>query len=128
MPPALRKRWLLREADPRAVVRQSEQLKVSPLLARILILRGYADDPSGRRYLSSSLREDLPSPFQMIDMEPAVRRLIQAIRNHEQIGVWGDYDVDGTTGASVLVTFLRELGAEPIYYVPHRIEEGYGLN
>ena len=77
---------------------------------------------------SSSLREDLPSPFQMIDMEPAVRRLIQAIRNHEQIGVWGDYDVDGTTGASVLVTFLRELGAEPIYYVPHRIEEGYGLN
>ena len=64
----------------------------------------------------------------MADMEPAVRRIVAAIRNHEQIGIWGDYDVDGTTGASVLVSFLREIGAEPIYYVPHRIEEGYGLN
>src|SRR6188472_160959 len=71
MPPPSRKRWLLREADPLAVVRQSEQLKVSPLLARILILRGYCDSQSAKRYLSSSLREDLPSPFEMIDMEPA---------------------------------------------------------
>ena len=128
MPPAPRKRWLLREADPLAVVRQSEQLKVSPLLARILILRGYCDSQSAKRYLSSSLREDLPSPFEMIDMEPAVARLVRAIEDKEQIGIWGDYDVDGTTGASLLVCFLRALGAQPIYYVPHRIEEGYGLN
>ena len=46
----------------------------------------------------------------------------------EQIGIWGDYDVDGTTGASVLVSFLREDRRAPIYHVPHRIEEGYGLN
>jgi single-stranded-DNA-specific exonuclease len=123
-----RKRWILREADPLAVVRQSEQLKVSPLLARILVLRGYLDFQSAKRYLSSSLREDLPSPFDMIDMEPAVNRLVRAIENKEQIGIWGDYDVDGTTGASLLVCFLRALGAQPIYYVPHRIEEGYGLN
>ncbi|HEY6999576.1 MAG TPA: single-stranded-DNA-specific exonuclease RecJ, partial [Candidatus Binatia bacterium] len=76
----------------------------------------------------SSLREDLPSPFEMIDMEPAVARLVRAIEDKEQIGIWGDYDVDGTTGASLLVCFLRALGAQPIYYVPHRIEEGYGLN
>jgi single-stranded-DNA-specific exonuclease len=128
MPPPSRKRWLLREADPLAVVRQSEQLKVSPLLARILILRGYCDSQSAKRYLSSSLREDLPSPFEMIDMAPAVARLVRAIEDKEQIGIWGDYDVDGTTGASLLVCFLRALGAQPIYYVPHRIEEGYGLN
>ena len=124
----LAKRWVLKPFDEACAARQAEQLGISSLVARILCLRGYAEVDSARRYLSSSLREDLPSPFQMIDMEPAVRRLIQAIRNHEQIGIWGDYDVDGTTGASVLVTFLRELGAEPIYYVPHRIEEGYGLN
>ena len=64
----------------------------------------------------------------MADMEPAVRRVIDAVKNKEQIAIWGDYDVDGTTGAAVLVSFLREIGAAPIYYVPHRIEEGYGLN
>ena len=128
MPPAPRKRWLVREVDPPAVARHSEQLKVPPLLARILILRGYPDGQSAKRYLSSSLREDLPSPFDMIDMEPAVVRLVRAIEDKEQIGIWGDYDVDGTTGASLLVCFLRAVGAQPIYYVPHRIEEGYGLN
>ena len=128
MPPAPRKRWLVREADPPAVARHSEQLKVPPLLARILILRGYPDGQSAKRYLSSSLREDLPSPFDMIDMEPAVVRLVRAIEDKEQIGIWGDYDVDGTTGAALLVCFLRAVGAQPIYYVPHRIEEGYGLN
>jgi single-stranded-DNA-specific exonuclease len=128
MPPAPRKRWLLRDADPQGVAQQSEQLKISSLLARILILRGYSDSHSAKRYLSSSLREDLPSPFDMIDMEPAVARLVRAIEDKEQIGIWGDYDVDGTTGASLLVCFLRAVGAQPIYYVPHRIEEGYGLN
>ena len=64
----------------------------------------------------------------MADMEPAVERIVHAIKTNESIAIWGDYDVDGTTGASVLVTFLREVGAQPIYYVPHRIDEGYGLN
>jgi len=122
------KRWVLKEADPQTVARHAEQLDISPLLARILVLRDFADIQSARRYLSSSLRSDLPSPFQMADMEPAVRRLVEAIKNKQQIGIWGDYDVDGTTGASVLVSFLREVGAQPIYHVPHRIEEGYGLN
>src|SRR4030095_7299036 len=98
------------------------------LLARFLVLRVFAETFSARRYLSSSLRTDLPSPFEMADMEPAVRRLIEALRNKEQIGIWGDYDVDGTTGTAVLVSFLREIGAQPIYHVPHRIDEGYGLN
>jgi single-stranded-DNA-specific exonuclease len=128
MSPASRKRWLLREADRQTVVQQAEQLKVSPLLARILVLRGYIDGQSAKRFLSSSLREDLPSPFEMVDMEVAVSRLVKAVEDKEYIGIWGDYDVDGTTGASVLVCFLRAVGAQPIFYVPHRIDEGYGLN
>jgi single-stranded-DNA-specific exonuclease len=124
----LAKRWVLKPFDEALAARHSEQFKISPLVACLLIQRGYAESDHARRFLSSSLREDLPSPFEMIDMEPAVHRLIQALRNGEKIGVWGDYDVDGTTGAAVLVTFLREVGAEPIFYVPHRIEEGYGLN
>ena len=128
MPSDLFKRWILKSAEEGIVACQSERLKISPLLARLLVLRGLADPDSAKRYLSSSLRSDLPSPFTMTDMEPAVKRIVHAVREHEQIAVWGDYDVDGTTGAAVLVSFLREIGATPFYHVPHRIEEGYGLN
>ena len=128
MSPGLQKRWTLNEVDPQIVARNSHLLNISPLLARLLILRGCADSETARCYLSSSLRADLPSPFSMADMEPAVQRIVAAVKGKEQIAIWGDYDVDGTTGAAVLVTFLREIGSAPMYYVPHRIEEGYGLN
>ena len=128
MPSELAKRWVIKKVDDDSVARQAKQLNLSPLLARILALRGLSDLAAAKTFLSSSLRDDLPSPFAMADMEPAVARIVAAITNKEQIGIWGDYDVDGTTGASVLVTFLREIGAAPIYHVPHRIEEGYGLN
>ena len=128
MPNELPKRWILKEADEEIVGRQAEQAQISLLLARLLVLRGLANLDSVRSYLSSSLRSDLPSPFTMTDMESAVTRIVHAIKQQQLIGIWGDYDVDGTTGASVLVSFLREIGAEPIYHIPHRIEEGYGLN
>jgi len=128
MPHDLAKRWQLRPVDEATANRFAAELKLSPLIARILTLRGFIDNDATRCYLSSSLRSDLPSPFEMTDMDAAVRRIVDAVRNKEQIGIWGDYDVDGTTGASVLVSFLREIGAQPIYHVPHRIEEGYGLN
>ncbi len=128
LPNQLAKRWVLRDADPQRVGDNSQQLKVSPLLSRILALRGLTDSESARCYLSSSLRDDLPSPFVMADMVPAIERIIGALKGQQQVAIWGDYDVDGTTGASVLVSFLRAIGAAPIYHVPHRIEEGYGLN
>jgi single-stranded-DNA-specific exonuclease len=128
MPTDSPKRWVLKQADEGIVARQAEQLRISPFLARLLVLRGLADADSARRYLSSSLRSDLPSPFEMAGMEPAVERIVRAVKNKELIGIWGDYDVDGTTGAAVLVSFLREIGAAPVFHVPHRIEEGYGLN
>jgi single-stranded-DNA-specific exonuclease len=110
----LQKRWVLKQADPGIVSGHAEQLKVSLLMARILALRGLAEPESARRYLSSSLRADLPSPFLMVDMEPAVDRIVHAVHRKELICVWGDYDVDGTTGASVLVSFLRQVGTAPI--------------
>ncbi|MBI3063406.1 MAG: single-stranded-DNA-specific exonuclease RecJ, partial [Deltaproteobacteria bacterium] len=120
MPTDLPKRWVLKQADEGIVARQSEQLKISPLLARLLVLRGLVDAESAKTYLSSSLRSDLPSPFAMAGMEAAARRIVRAVKNKELIGIWGDYDVDGTTGAAVLVSFLREIGAAPVYHVPHR--------
>ena len=124
----MQKRWVLREADESVVSLLSEQLKIPPLVARILALRGLNDPDSARRYLSSSLRSDLPSPFLIAGMEQAAGRLVRALERKELICVWGDYDVDGTTGTAALVSFLREVGGEVIYYIPHRIDEGYGLN
>jgi len=124
----LRKRWILKTADQEFVARCSDELKVSALVARIMALRDLADIDAAKCYLSSSLHADLPSPFLMADMETAVDRIVRAIQKTESIGIWGDYDVDGTTGAAVLVSFLREIGVNPVCYVPHRIDEGYGLN
>lgn len=124
----MQKRWVLRQVDERVVALLSERLKILPLVARILALRGLKDPDGAKRFLSASLRSDLPAPFLMAGMEKAVERLVRALEKKELICVWGDYDVDGTTGAAVLVSFLREIGGEAIYYVPHRIDEGYGLN
>jgi single-stranded-DNA-specific exonuclease len=122
------KRWLLKPVDEELVARHVEVLQISPLLARILILRGLENPADARRYLSSSLRADLPSPFEMADMGTGVERIVAALKKKDRIAIWADYDVDGTTGAAVLVSFLREIGADPVYHVPHRIDEGYGLN
>lgn len=124
----LRKRWILRQPDQAFVNRCCDELKLSALLARVIALRDLTAIEAAKCYLSSSLRSDLPSPFLMADMDAAVDRIVRAIQASESISIWGDYDVDGTTGASVLVSFLREIGVEAIFYVPHRIEEGYGLN
>lgn len=124
----MERRWILREADEGAVSLLAEKLPAPPLIARILALRGLKGPEAAQRYLSSSLRSDLPSPFLMAGMEQATERLARALESKELICVWGDYDVDGTTGASALVSFLREVGGEAIYYVPHRIDEGYGLS
>ncbi|HXG52142.1 MAG TPA: single-stranded-DNA-specific exonuclease RecJ [candidate division Zixibacteria bacterium] len=122
------KHWIVRQVDRDRVDRHCRELGVSPLLARLLLLRGLDDGAEARRYLSSSLRHDLPSPFLMAGMEAAVSRIVRAVEHREPIAIWGDYDVDGTTGAALLVSFLAEIGAECTFHVPHRIEEGYGLN
>jgi len=124
----MQKRWILREVDESVVSLLSDRLKIPPLVARILVHRGLKDPEGARRYLSSSLHSDLPSPFLMAGMEQAAGRLVRALERKELICVWGDYDVDGTTGTAALVSFLREVGGEVIYYIPHRIDEGYGLN
>ncbi|MFQ5851591.1 MAG: single-stranded-DNA-specific exonuclease RecJ [Candidatus Binatia bacterium] len=124
----MEKRWILRKADEGVVSHLSDALKIPLLLSRILFHRGLTEPDAAKRFLSSSLRSDLPSPFLMADMDRAVGRLARALEGREVICIWGDYDVDGTTGSSALVSFLREIGSNPVYYIPHRIEEGYGLS
>ena len=118
----------MREPDENLVSLLSQRLQVIPLVARLLVNRGLREPETAERFLSSSLRSDLPSPLLMAGMDQAADRLLHALNRKELVCVWGDYDVDGTTGAATLVSFLQEVGAAAIYYVPHRIDEGYGLN
>jgi single-stranded-DNA-specific exonuclease len=120
------KQWIIQPPDGRC--RQlAKSLKVSPLLAQVLINRGIADNEDASAFLRPKLTE-LIDPALMPGIEPAVQRLKQAITNKEKITVYGDYDVDGITGVAILWQILTMLGADVDYYIPHRIDEGYGLN
>lgn len=99
----------------------------SPLVGRLLWNRGYRDREQIDRLLKPQLSQ-LPSPFEIIDMEHAVDRVCEALANDEPIAVYGDYDVDGTCGAAILSEFLGELGAGVTTYQPNRFKEGYGVN
>jgi len=122
----LRKKWLVRQMDDARVAAFARQLGVSPIVAGLLIARGYQDPAAAQAFLHPSL-DQLHDPALMLGMSEAVLRLQQAIDNHEPILVYGDYDVDGTTGTAVLLRALRMLGATAGYHVPHRFTEGYGI-
>lgn len=120
------KRWIVREQDPRRAAALADSLGVSPIVAGLLIARGCADTSTARKFLRPSA-DQLHDPFLMLGMQDAVARLLRAIDNGEPILVYGDYDVDGTTGTAVLLRALRMLGATAGFHVPHRFTEGYGI-
>ncbi len=98
-----------------------------PLVCQILANRGFKSFPEVERFLEPSLR-DLYDPFLMKGMEPAVDRVIRALREREKIVIYGDYDVDGITSISLMVRYLRQLGGDVGYFIPHRMIEGYGIS
>jgi len=121
-----KKHWVIQPPDDRST-QLAKSLRVSPLLAQVLINRGITDAQAAGVFLRPKLTQ-LIAPEQMPGVEPAVRRLKQAITDREKITVYGDYDVDGITGVAILLQILRLFGADVDYYIPHRIDEGYGLN
>src|SRR4030042_3417687 len=121
-----KRQWVIEPADDRCE-RLAKSLKVSPLLAQILINRGIIDSEEASVFLRPKLTE-LIDPARMPGISPAVQRIKQAITNKEKITVYGDYDVDGISGVAILWQVCTILGAEVDYYIPHRIDEGYGLN
>ena len=120
------KRWIVREGDARRAARLARALGVSTVVAELLIARGYGDEEAARRFLYPSL-EHLNNPSLMLGMKEAVERVLRAIDEGEPILVYGDYDVDGTTGTVVLRRALQILGAKTGFHVPHRFTEGYGI-
>ena len=110
------------------VDRLSKELGIPDLLSKILLKRGIDSFEKARQYFRPDL-EALHDPFLMKDMEVAVDRLVRALENGEKIMIYGDYDVDGVSGASLLYLVLSQLvGPKVSYYIPDRITEGYGLS
>lgn len=100
---------------------------VAPPIGELLVRRGHDSVERARRFLDPSF-DTLHDPFLMRDMDVAVDRIERAIDAAEPIVVYGDYDVDGITATALMVRYLRWRGAEVDFYIPHRIEEGYGLS
>ncbi len=121
-----KKEWIIKPPDDRCQ-ELARSLKVSPLIAQVLINRGIATYEQGNIFLRPKLTE-LIDPDCMPGIKPAVEQIKAALKNREKITIYGDYDVDGITGVSILWQVLRLLGGDVDYYIPHRIDEGYGLN
>jgi single-stranded-DNA-specific exonuclease len=109
-------RWR-RPADP--------NLPMDALVDELLLARGVAREDLAR-HREPRIRDFLPDPSCFQDMDKGARRLADAVQGGETIAIFGDYDVDGATSAALLVLLLRQLGAEPIVYIPDRLMEGYG--
>jgi single-stranded-DNA-specific exonuclease len=120
------KRWILRGYDSELVASLASALAVSPTLAALLLARGCENEESARKFLKPT-PDQLHDPYLMLGMDKAVARLLRAIDRGERILVYGDYDVDGTTGTALLLRALNLLGAQTGYHLPHRFTEGYGI-
>ncbi len=118
--------WQPRPCDDAQARVFAEELGVSPMLARLLCIRGLADLDSASRFLRPSL-EHLLDPLGLADMDRAVERLLRAIATGERIAVHGDYDVDGITSTVILRRALELLGGQVTHFIPERLRDGYGL-
>jgi single-stranded-DNA-specific exonuclease len=124
----LKKRWTLKQVDNQQTVESlAESLNITPVLAKLLVLRNVNTFSEAKNFFRPSL-ESLHDPFIMLNMENATSRVIKALTENQLICIYGDYDVDGTCATALLYMFLTELGAIVEYYIPNRLEEGYGLS
>ncbi|GAB6181973.1 hypothetical protein JCM14036_32920 [Desulfotomaculum defluvii] len=121
------KKWQVKTPNPALQQILSMELGISKILAQLLINRGIYTVDQAKAFLGSEL-DRVYSPWLMKDMDKAVNRILTAQEKGEPILVYGDYDVDGITGTTVLVLALRRLNCKVEYFIPHRLEEGYGLN
>lgn len=104
-----------------------QQTGLPPALCRILVARAVAPEDIDL-FLAPALRDLLPDPMTLLDMELAAERLIAAVDRGEKVAIFADYDVDGGSSAALLLDWLRQLGRDATLYVPDRIDEGYGPN
>jgi single-stranded-DNA-specific exonuclease len=120
-------RWSPAPPQPLLAGQLASQLKISPLLAQCLLNRGFSEPAAIQQFLQPRLK-NLADPFLLPNMDAAVRRLFRAREQNEPLVIFGDYDVDGVTSTALLLEVLRLLGWRVDFYLPNRMDEGYGLS
>ncbi len=124
----MQKKWVIKEQGDKEPVRHlSEVLSIDESLANLLVQRGISTYDEAETFFRPKL-DHLHDPFLMKDMDKAVSRIEKAIAAKEQILVFGDYDVDGTTAVTLIYTFLKNFYDKVHFYIPDRYEEGYGIS
>jgi single-stranded-DNA-specific exonuclease len=121
------RRWLSHPGDDRMALALAQAHGLPDLAARILVGRGIGLD-TVEAHLAPTLRNSLPDPSELRDMDKAAERIARAVMEGERIALFADYDVDGATSSALLLRFLRAVGSDALLYVPDRILEGYGPN
>lgn len=123
-----RRHWKIKDvSDELSVQRLTDSLNISPILARMLVMRDIKTFNQAKQFFRPSI-ESLYDPFLMDQMESATTRVITALTENQKICIYGDYDVDGTCATALLYMSLKELDANVEFYIPRRLEEGYGLS
>lgn len=123
----MNKKWEIYQTNEEKVEKLQEKYKLNRLLSTLLTNRGITEEAEITKFLNPK-RRCFYDPFGMPDMEKAAERILKAIKDKEQIIIYGDYDVDGITSVTVLKSFLEERGIQVNVYIPNRLNEGYGLN
>ncbi len=121
------KNWVFFPSNRKLQEEIASSLHISPITAQVIINRGVTDVSAAKAFLQPQLSA-LGDPMLLPDMDKAARRIVEAVRNGEKITVYGDYDADGVSATALMVLCLNFIGANVQYYIPERIEEGYGLN
>src|SRR6185312_5692870 len=120
-------RWTLAPPQPLLAGQLANALKISPLLAQCLVNRGFSELEHIAHFLQPRLK-NLADPFLLPNMAAAVDRLFLARERKEPLVIFGDYDVDGVTSTTLLIEVFKTLGWQANFYLPHRVDEGYGLS
>ncbi|PLX67681.1 MAG: single-stranded-DNA-specific exonuclease RecJ [Denitrovibrio sp.] len=124
---SLKYRWIYRKPESEGMTAMVDELKMPACITEVLTKRGFVKPDDIDSYFKTPLK-GISSPFLIKDMEKASQYIADAIDRNENICIYGDYDVDGVTAVALLYLFLVEVGANVSYYIPNRLEEGYGLN
>ena len=119
------KKWSLKKYNEKDVDYITQSHDVSPLVAKLLSIRNvnYKDIQS---YINPSLKNSIPDPSTLTDMDIACERIFKAILDEDRISIFGDYDVDGSTSTSILVNYFRQISINLDFHIPDRFTEGYG--
>lgn len=124
----MKKQWHLKpKADPKLIAQLQESLGVAKIVAQLLVQRGITDFKEAKSFFRPTY-DQLHDPFLMKDMSLAVNRLTIALEKNENILIYGDYDVDGTTAVALMYSFIKSIHPNVAYYIPDRYSEGYGIS